>query len=206
MNGNISIAWIDLNYGTKSFLFRKFKVILNGINGSVNFGTINALMGPSGAGKTSLLKCLNGKIKSGLGKDSKFFLSSDEKISSCFIGQHENEHLIMGLTGKQNMIYASRLKNSDHNYRVDHNKNVDNLLTEFMISDIANTKVENCSGGEQKRLSIALEMTSHIKPNLICIDEPTSGLDSTSAETVILRNKNLKFNKISINSLLYYLR
>jgi ABC-2 type transport system ATP-binding protein len=59
-----------------------------------------------------------------------------------------------------------------------------NLLTELMISDIANTYVEKCSGGEQKRLAIALELTSQIKPNLICIDEPTSGLDSNAAEVV----------------------
>jgi ABC-type multidrug transport system ATPase subunit len=165
---------------------RKDKVILNGVNGAVNFGTINALMGPSGAGKTSLLKCINGKIKSGLGNDSKIFLNSDEKIRSCFIGQHDNEHLFMGLTGKQNMIYASKLKNSGIDCKLDHEMNVKNLLKDLMIANIENTRVENCSGGEQKRLSIALEMTSYIKPNLLCIDEPTTGLDSNSAEIVML--------------------
>ena len=80
MNEKISIAWIDLNLTVKSVLFRNKKIILNRVNGAVNFGSLTALMGSSGAGKTSLLKCINGKIKSGLGKDSKIFLSSEEKF------------------------------------------------------------------------------------------------------------------------------
>jgi ABC-type multidrug transport system ATPase subunit len=163
---------------------RKEKIILNGINGSVDFGSLNALMGPSGSGKTTLLKCLNGRNKSGIGCESKIFLNSREKIRSCFIGQHEKEHLIMGLTAKQNLIYASKLKNSDNKFKIYHENNVMNLMSELMLSDIADNKVKDCSGGEQKRLSIALEMTQHIKPNLLCIDEPTTGLDSNSAEVV----------------------
>jgi ABC-2 type transport system ATP-binding protein len=53
-----------------------------------------------------------------------------------------------------------------------------------MISDIIDNKIEKCSGGEQKRIVIASELTSFIKPNLLCIDEPTSGLDSNAAEVV----------------------
>jgi ABC-type multidrug transport system ATPase subunit len=200
MNTNISLAWVDLSYTTRSLFLKNDKNILNGLNGAVNFGTITALMGPSGSGKTTLLNCINGKMKFKLQEESQIYLSSSEKIYSCFIAQHENEHLIMGLTVKQNMIYASKLKNSSIKFKVDHEKNVRNLLSEFMISDIMNTRVENCSGGEHKRLSIALEMTTWIKPNLICIDEPTSGLDSNSAETVIsIYNLFYKLKKTYLN-------
>jgi len=61
MNNKIAIAWIDLNFSIKLFLVRKDKLILNILNGSINFGSLNALMGPSGAGKTTLLKFINGK-------------------------------------------------------------------------------------------------------------------------------------------------
>jgi len=186
MAEKLSMAWVDLTFRVKPFLLRKEKNILKGLNGSVNFGSLNALMGPSGAGKTTLLKCINGKINSGLEDESKIYLSSTEKINSCFIVQHEKENLIMGLTAKQNMIYASKLKNSTNSMKIDHEKNVMDLLEELMISHIVNNKVADCSGGEQKRLSIALELTSVVKPNLLCIDEPTTGLDSKTAETVWL--------------------
>jgi ABC-type multidrug transport system ATPase subunit len=184
MDNEIAIAWIDLNFSIKSFLARKKKLILNDLNGSVNFGSLNALMGPSGAGKTTLLKCINGKNKFGLEEKSKIYLNSNNKIRSCLIGNNEKERLIIGLTAKQNLIYASKLKNSGENFKIDHENNVHNLLSELMTSDIANTKVEFCSGGEKRRLLIALELTSLIKPNLLCIDEPTSGLDSNAAEGV----------------------
>jgi ABC-type multidrug transport system ATPase subunit len=90
----------------------------------------------------------------------------------------------MSLTAKQNLIYASKLKNSGNQFKIDHENNAMNLMSDSMISGIADTKVEDCSGGEQKRLSIALEMTQRIKPNILCIDEPTSGLDSNAAEVV----------------------
>jgi polar amino acid transport system ATP-binding protein len=184
MDKEIAIAWIDLTFSVKSFLMRKEKVILKRLNGSVNFGSLNALMGPSGAGKTTLLKCINGINKSGLGENSKIYLNSREKINSCLIANNEKERLIVGLTAKQNLIYASKLKNSENQFKVNHENNVNNLLSELMTSDIANANVEDCSGGEQRRLLIALELTSHIKPNLLCIDEPTSGLDSNAAEMV----------------------
>jgi ABC-type multidrug transport system ATPase subunit len=184
MEEELAIAWIDLTFKVKPFLTKEEKIILNGINGCVNYGSLNALMGPSGAGKTTLLKCINGRVKSEIGKESKFFLNSREKIRSCFIGQHVKEHLIMSLTAKQNLIYASKLKNSGNQFKIDHENNAMNLMSDSMISGIADTKVEDCSGGEQKRLSIALEMTQRIKPNILCIDEPTSGLDSNAAEVV----------------------
>jgi ABC-type multidrug transport system ATPase subunit len=184
MNNKIAIAWIDLNFSIKSFLVRNEKLILNNLNGSINFGSLNALMGPSGAGKTTLLKCINGKNKFGLEEKSKIYLNSSQKIRSCLIGNNEKERLVIGLTAKQNLIYASKLKNSGKDFNISHENNVNNLLSELMTSDIADNKVEFCSGGEKRRLLIALELTSRIKPNLLCIDEPTSGLDSYAAEGV----------------------
>jgi len=186
MEKEIAVAWIDLTFKVKHFWMREEKIILNRVNGDISFGTITALMGPSGAGKTSLLKCIKGENMSDLGEDTKLFLNSHQKIRSCFIGQNEKEYLIMGLTAKQNLIYASKLKNSGQNLNIDHENNVMNLLSELMMDDIANNKVKDCSGGEQKRLTIALEMTQYIKPNVLCIDEPTTGLDSNAAENVCI--------------------
>ena len=58
-------------------------------------------------------------------------------------------------------------------------------MSELLISDTKDNRVESCSGGEQKRIVIASELTSYNKPNVLFIDEPTSGLDSNAAEVLI---------------------
>ena len=183
MNPKISIVWIDLTLEIKS-IFSKKKIILDKLNGCAEFGTLTAVLGPSGAGLTSLLMSLNGLNNSKLTNDSTIRLSTDPKIRSAFIGQNEKEILIMGLTAKQNMIYASKLKNSICGKDFDHEMNVQKIMSDLLISDTIDTKAENCSGGEQKRLAIALELTALHKPNLILCDEPTTGLDSNVAEVV----------------------
>ncbi len=109
-------------------------------------------------------------------------------ITTCFISQHIADHLSPGLTAKQMLIYASRLKNADlaaYRLKVDHEAIALQWLEEFSLLGAANTRVERCSGGEQKRLAVAQELTAlESLPNLCLIDEPVSGLDSSSAEIV----------------------
>ena len=184
MNGQTAIAWTDLTFEVTSKLSRNKRTILQTLNGFVTFGTINAVMGPSGAGLTSLLKCLNGMNNRFLTKATKIMLNKNLKIRSAFVGHNEKVFLIMGLTAKQNMIYASKLKNSRED-NVDHENNVMTIMSELMIDDTCDTKAGDCSGGQQKRLAIGLELTALRKPNVIFCDEPTTGLDSNVAEVVV---------------------
>src|SRR5699024_4055727 len=128
--------------------------------GEFFFGTLNALMGTSGAGKTSLLKVLNGRCKTRLSDSIQFYLCKFTKISTCFITQEVSGHLMPGLTAKQMLVYASRLKNM--NFTVDHEKNALSILNELGLKETVDTKVERCSGGERKRLALALELTSQL--------------------------------------------
>ena len=57
-------------------------------------------------------------------------------------------------------------------------------MTDLLIADTINTKVENCNGGEKKRQAIALKLKAFNKPNVIFCDEPKTGLDSHIAEVV----------------------
>jgi ABC-type multidrug transport system ATPase subunit len=188
MESKLAIAWIDLKFSASSMIGQNPKPILNKINGFINFGSLNALMGPSGAGKSTLLKCINGRNTFGLGNGTQIYLNSVYEIRSCFIVQDIKEHLLTGLTASESLVYASKIKNSEEKVVVDHQKNAEKLLSDLMISDISKTVVDKCSGGEQKRLAIALELTANHKPNLLCIDEPTSGLDSNAAEIVRFLN------------------
>ena len=184
MERKVSIAWTDLTFEINSIFTNKKTTILNKLNGFVEFSTLTAVMGPSGSGLTTLLKCLNGLNNSKLSDETEIRLNSSEKIRSTFIGHNEKDFLIMGLTAKQNMIYASKLKNSRLGEDIDHERNVQQIMDDFLISDTMNTKAGSCSGGQQKRLAIALELTALHKPNVIFCDEPTTGLDSNVAEVV----------------------
>ncbi|KAH7642959.1 hypothetical protein HUG17_9650 [Dermatophagoides farinae] len=161
------------------------KLILRNLSGQFQFGTLNAIMGSSGSGKTSLLKVFNGKMKTKLTGSTQFYLSRFVPIRTCFIKQEVSKHLIPGLTSKQSLIYASKLKNCHETQTIDHEQVADNLLNELDMTNTGNTLVQNCSGGERKRLALAMELTSVRMPNLICIDEPVSGLDSNSARLVL---------------------
>ena len=192
--GKIMIAWryVTLFATTSIYEIRSAKeikpdskLILRNLNGQFRFGTLNALMGPSGAGKTSLLKVLNGQMKTRLSVESEFFITKYCPTRVCYITQEVSGHLMPGLTALQSLIYASRLKNAFESSLVNHEKIARNLLNELGMADSADTFVQKCSGGERKRLALGLELTSLRMPNLICIDEPTSGLDSNSAEVVI---------------------
>ena len=183
VESELAVAWVGLKFYGQTVLKCSPKAILNDINGSVDLGTITALMGPSGAGKSTLLKCINGREISGIDGYTNIYLNPYVKIRSCFIVQDVKEHLLSGLTALQSLKYSSKLKNRSKDYN--HELNARRLLNELNITATADTSVDNCSGGEQKRIAIALELTAEEKPNLLCIDEPTSGLDSYAAEEVI---------------------
>ena len=181
----VMIRWSDLSYSVKKFPLRSESIkLLDNICGYFQTQSLNAVMGPSGAGKTTFLKCINGRITKGLSEESIISLNSRKRLKTCFIVQNISEHLMEGLTVRQNLLYASKLKNSQIIMNLTHNQNIEDLMSKLLISDISDNRVEKCSGGEQKRIVIASELTSYIKPNLLCIDEPTSGLDSNAAEHV----------------------
>ncbi|OTF69286.1 hypothetical protein BLA29_002804, partial [Euroglyphus maynei] len=177
----------EIQPAPKSSIDCDHKLILRNIDGQLKFGTLTALMGSSGSGKTSLLKVLNGSMKTKLIETTEFYLSRFIPIRTCFIAQEISDHLIPGLTVLQSLIYASKLKNCQFKNQTtaDHERRARKLMSELDITDTANTYVQNCSGGQRKRLALAMELTSIHMPNLICIDEPTSGLDSNSSRLVL---------------------
>lgn len=173
--GRIMIAWRNLTLFGSSTIHEigsstmPRRPILRNLNGQFRFGTLNAIMGKgfccislekvinnfgallgtSGAGKTSLLKVLNGRCKTRLGADTAFYLTQFTKIHTCFITQEVSNHLMPGLTAKQMLIFASRMKNTRTD--VDHERVALKWLNELDLLNTMDTKVENCSGGERKR-------------------------------------------------------
>jgi ATPase subunit of ABC transporter with duplicated ATPase domains len=95
-----------------------------------------------------------------------------------------------------NYHYSDDFDAVDNNGNFDHNLNVRKILCELLLEDCADNSVQTCSGGEQKRLSVGLELVQQMKPNLLCIDEPTSGLDSNASELVFKTIKQINIYTI----------
>ncbi len=165
------------------------KQILTDLNGYLRLGELTALMGPSGAGKSTMLNCLT-QGERYKGTHGRITVASDTEMRSVLITQNERDHLLFNLTVFESLYYASEMKNSKKITSSQHKKIVKKLLDELDLVKVENVKVERCSGGQKKRIAIALELTTIKKPNFLFLDEPTSGLDSHSGFNVRFFNFN----------------
>ncbi|RWS30594.1 ABC transporter sub-family G-like protein 5 [Leptotrombidium deliense] len=178
-----AIVWRDI---TISHPFGD--LILDEISGYANFGTMTAIMGPSGAGKTSFLRCLFGT--SDLFFEGEIFVS-DVDTKTVFITQNVDEHLFMNLTVEESLFYSLKLKTTVNA----NGKRVTDLISHLGLISCRYNLVKNCSGGQKKRLAIGQELTADKMPGIILIDEPTSGLDSRASMILIkyLQQLSTKF-------------
>lgn len=166
-------------------LYRKEPItIIQQISGSFRSGELTAVMGPSGAGKTSLLNFLSRRREAGY-TGQLYVDNTHRKLKISTIPQ--NDHLPEYLTVSENLMFASRLKNTKPNY--DHEKNIRRVSTLLGLDDCLETRTKKISGGQHKRLSIAQELLS--RPDILVLDEPTSGLDSLTCYKTLSVLKNL---------------
>ncbi|XP_076252828.1 ATP-binding cassette sub-family G member 1 [Rhynchophorus ferrugineus] len=169
---------------TEGGIFQKKtkKQILHGVNGRFPAGQLIAIMGPSGAGKSTLLNILSGYSIQGVsgkvdvnGKPRK--LKAFRKLS-CYITQ--DDRLQPLLTVAENMHIAADLKLSSSVSQKQKDVIIDEILATLGLSHTKNTRAQGLSGGQKKRLSIALELVNN--PLVMFLDEPTTGLDSSSCK------------------------
>ncbi|XP_015781110.1 ATP-binding cassette sub-family G member 1-like [Tetranychus urticae] len=158
------------------------KTILQNCNGSFRSGRLTAIMGPSGSGKSTLLECLAGVRKVDQ-VDNIRLHGPISHVSLSFIPQQDQ--LFERLTVREVMTYAARLHFVSRQ-KTDYGKiktEIDQILTQLNIFDCVDQIIENLSGGQKGRLSIAQELIA--SPEIIMMDEPTSGLDSSSSYSLI---------------------
>ncbi|XP_004516742.1 ABC transporter G family member 11 [Cicer arietinum] len=160
--------------------------VLENLTGFAEPGTFTALMGPSGSGKSTLLDALSSRLASNCFLSGTILLNGrKEKLSfgtAAYVTQDDN--LIGTLTVRETIWYSARLRLPDKMARSDKKALVESTIVEMGLQDCADTVIGNwhlrgISGGEKRRVSIALEIL--MRPRLLFLDEPTSGLDSASA-------------------------
>ena len=147
--------------------------VLTGVDFQVKSGSIFALLGSNGAGKTTIVKILATLLRqdSGTVTVNGFDVASNPdnvRQSISLTGQFAAVDEI--LTGRENLIMISRLRHLNNPRQV-----TNELLKRFGLAEAADRRVSTYSGGMHRRLDIAMSLIG--KPQVIFLDEPTTGLD-----------------------------
>lgn len=177
------IQFKDLSYEVEVGYHKTKKQILKGLNGVFKAAELTAIMGPSGAGKSTLLNILSGFQQGQLTGTIEYISSKGKqnwsmyKKQSCYIQQTDN---LYGLfTVQESMMMVTYLKIGSSVTKMLRQVLIDNILETLKLSKVKDTKVDRLSGGQKKRLSIALELIDN--PPIMFLDEPTTGLDSLAS-------------------------
>lgn len=147
--------------------------VLKGVDFEVEKGTIFALLGSNGAGKTTIVRILTTLLEQdgGTAVVNGFDVASKSdhvRQSISLTGQFAAVDEI--LTGRENLIMIAKLRHLINPRQV-----ADDLLKGFGLTEAAARRVSTYSGGMRRRLDIAMSLIG--KPQLIFLDEPTTGLD-----------------------------
>ena len=178
--------------------FPNGKKALNELKIAEMSGNLVGIMGASGSGKTTLLTLLSGQEKPSKGKVliNGLSLDSNSKELKGAIGYvPQDDLLIEDLTVYENLYYNARLCFKDLNEE-EIEQRISKTLISLGLNEIRSIKVgsplnKKISGGQRKRLNIALELIR--EPHILFLDEPTSGLSSRDSENVMDLLKELTF-------------
>ena len=147
--------------------------VLKGVDFEVERGSIFALLGSNGAGKTTIVRILATLLgpDGGTAFVNGFDVTrkpGNVRESISLTGQFAAVDEI--LTGRENLVMIARLR-----HLANPRQAADDLLKRFGLTDAANRRVSTYSGGMRRRLDIAMSLVG--KPQIIFLDEPTTGLD-----------------------------
>lgn len=162
------------------------KQILHSVSASMPVGTLTAIIGGSGSGKTTMLNTVAERMMSGrltVGGTTTFNgRAGVHSVRSAYVMQQDV--LLSTLTVRETLRYAADLRLPPPTTEEERRKVVEEVILELGLKECADTRIgstqyKGCSGGEKRRTSIGVQLLSN--PSVLFLDEPTTGLDATSA-------------------------
>ncbi|KAL5091533.1 hypothetical protein Trisim1_003135 [Trichoderma cf. simile WF8] len=173
------------------------KPIVKPINVTFQAGTLNIIMGPSGSGKTSLLNSMALRLRNSIsthyrpsGKMSfnGAVPSSSVVRSVCSYVCQDDDALLPSLTVRETLRFSAALRLPSFMSREEKYRRAEEILMKMGLKDcadnlIGNDLVKGISGGEKRRVSIAVQILTD--PRILLLDEPTSGLDAFTANSIM---------------------
>jgi len=175
---------------------RSSKKVLQGVSAAMPSGSLTAIIGSSGSGKTSLLNLMAGRMSLSRAKVSGTTTFNEntniESVRSAYVMQEDV--LIPTLTVRETLQYSADLRLPPPTTRDERRAIVEQVILELGLKECADTRIgttahKGCSGGEKRRTSIGVQLLAN--PSVLFCDEPTTGLDATSAFQIIRTLKRL---------------
>ncbi|KAJ3094464.1 hypothetical protein HDU97_008035 [Phlyctochytrium planicorne] len=178
---------LRMNFGFKdlSLTLPSGITVLKGVSGQIRAGRMTAIMGPSGAGKTTFMNVLMGKVNRTGGELKINGVVTEMQKYKKIIGYVPQEDIMhRELTVRENILYSARIRlpRSWTNAMIE--KHTDDVIEALNLTKVKHTPIgdeltRGISGGQRKRVNVGMELVAC--PLAVFLDEPTSGLDSTSA-------------------------
>ena len=183
----LNLEKVSLKYGRK--------IILDNLNLKLNSGQILGLLGPNGVGKTTIFNLITGLISPDFGS---IFINSEKvneypiyqrtlKFKIGFVPQYGG--FFHDLTVHENLKAIAEITIENSNIR---NEKMNSLISKFELDSIRDIKADFLSGGQKKRLVIAIALISD--PKILLLDEPFAALDVMTIKTLQEIIVNLQSN------------
>ncbi|MEU1042621.1 FHA domain-containing protein [Streptomyces sp. NPDC005551] len=172
--GEVSLDVQDLEVAVD----RGRKTLLDRVSFPVGEKCLLAVVGPSGAGKSTLLNALTGQRPADRGTvlyDGRDLYRDYAELRQRIGLVPQDDILHAQLTVRRALTYAAELRFPQDTAKAERRARVDEVIRELGLAERAGQPIHSLSGGQRKRVSVALELLT--KPSLLFLDEPTSGLD-----------------------------
>ncbi|GLU11846.1 hypothetical protein SLE2022_285660 [Rubroshorea leprosula] len=183
----IEVAFKDLTITLKG----KNKHLMRSVTGKLFPGRVSAVMGPSGAGKTTFLSALTGKAAGCTMSGMVLINGKNEPIQAYkkVIGFVPQDDIVHGnLTVEENLWFSAKCRLAADLPKAEKVLVVERVVESLGLQQVRDSLVgtvekRGISGGQRKRVNVGLEMV--MEPSLLILDEPTSGLDSSSSQLLL---------------------